>query len=252
MPIAPLVYVVVAFAFVAEAITGFGGTVITVTLGGQLLPLDQLLPLYVPVNFVLSASLAWRDRQHIARAFLTRKMLPLVACGMVVGLAIYRVAPPGPLLLLGYGALVAILATVELLRGPPQPDQGARRGMTQILGLLGGGVIHGIYGSGGPLVVWAASRELAEKSVLRSTLAVLWLALGAVLMVQYASLGQMTVQTLLASATLLPVLAAALWIGHRLHARVAPALFRKLVYSLLLGGALSLVIRHGLKLLHAS
>lgn len=247
----PLVYLVVAFAFVAEAVTGFGGTVITVTLGAQLLPLDQLLPLYVPVNFVLSATLAWQGRRHIQQAFLTRKMLPLVALGMAAGLAIYRVAPPGPLLLLGYGALVATLAALELARGP-RSSSGAGQGVGQVLGLLGGGVIHGIYGSGGPLVVWATSQQLAEKSTLRATLAVLWLVLGAVLMVQYVSLGQLTLQTLATSATLLPVLAAGLWLGHKVHDRVQPVLFRKLVYGLLLAGALSLLVRHGIKLVRAA
>lgn len=244
------VYAVVALAFVGEAVTGFGGTVITVTLGAQFVPLDELLPHYVPINFVLSLAIVLRDHRHVARALLLRRMLPLIGLGMAAGLAIYRIAPPGPLLLVGYGALVAVLAALELRRGPAQTAGiGERARKRELAALLAGGAVHGIYGSGGPLIVWATSRQLHEKSALRATLAVLWLILGAVLMAQYASLGQLNAKTLAASATLLPVLGAALWLGHRIHDRIEPAAFRRTVYWLLLGGALSLLVRKGLLLL---
>ncbi len=95
---APL-FAVVALAFAAEALTGFGGTVITVTLGAQLLPLDTLLPLYVPVNLLLSVWITLRDRSYVARPLLLRTMLPLIGAGMAAGLVIYRLAPPGPWLI---------------------------------------------------------------------------------------------------------------------------------------------------------
>lgn len=242
--VSPAIAAVVAIAFCAESMTGFGGTVITVTLGAQFLPLDRLLPLYVPVNCALSAWIAWRDRRFIAASLLGRRILPSMAAGMAVGLAIYRGAPPGPALLLAYAALVAALAVWELARRAPVDGDPAPPLSAQLAALIAGGVIHGLYGSGGPLVVWASSRELRDKSALRATLAVLWLGLGAALIVQYASLGQLGPRSLVGSAALVPVLVAASWVGQRLHDRVAPRAFRRLVHALLLAGALSLAIRH--------
>ncbi len=132
-----------------------------------------------------------------------------------------------------------------MVRGPGGAQLSLR---AQRAGLVGGGLVHGIYGSGGPLIVWATSRQLQDKSALRATLSALWLVLGSVLVVQYASLGQLTGQTLLGSAALLPCLLVGKWIGNRAHQRIAPEPFRRLLYWMLLFAALSLLVR---KALHA-
>ena len=82
----------VLLAIALESIVGFGATVLVVALGTWILPVQELLPVYVPVNMVLSASIAWRDRASIDRALLKKRVLPLAAAGLVVGLALYRYA----------------------------------------------------------------------------------------------------------------------------------------------------------------
>lgn len=243
MPLPGPFYLIVLFAFLSEAVTGFGSTVISVTLGAHLLPLEQLLPIFVPANMTLSVWILAKNHQHIDRRFLLKRMLPTLAIGMAIGLTVLSFAPPGPGLLIGYAAFVAVLATVELLRKSeraPSPEQSA-------LALVGGGIVHGLYGSGGPLIVWASATKLANKSMLRATLAAVWLLLNTALLLKYASMGRLSGQTLLASASLLPVVALALYFGEYLHRWVPAAAFKRLVYVLLLSGALSLLIRTALK-----
>ena len=57
---------VVALAFTIEATIGFGATVITVALGALFLPIDALLPVYIPVHIMLSASIVLRCRSMCA------------------------------------------------------------------------------------------------------------------------------------------------------------------------------------------
>ncbi len=234
--------VIVAVAFSAEAITGFGATVLTVAMGAHLMPLAVLLPAYVPVNFLLSAWLLARHHRHLDRPLLLRRVLPLVGSGMVLGLLLYRLQP-GKSLLIGFGAFVALLAALELWRiarrAPGRPP-----GVWQTrVALVAGGIVHGVYGSGGPLIVYATSKSIADKSAFRVTLSALWLVLGAVLMAHYAMLGQLTTATLLTSVSLLPALGLALLMGEKLHHRVPEAPFRVLVYALLLVAAVSLLWR---------
>jgi hypothetical protein len=240
---APLaLMLIVTIAFSAEAITGFGSTVLTVAMGAHLLPLAVLLPVYVPVNLVLSAWLVARHRRHVDRALLFRGMLPLVGAGMVAGLLLYRLQP-GKNLLIGFGAFVALLASVELWRiARRTPVSPPGRWHTR-LALIAGGVVHGVYGSGGPLIVYATARSVTDKSVFRVTLSALWLVLGVVLIVHFAVLGLLNASTLWTSASLLPPLVLALLIGERLHHRVPEAPFRVLVYALLLVAATSLLWR---------
>lgn len=240
-------YALVLLAFSAEAVTGFGGTIITVTLGAQLMPLDQLLPLYVPANFALSLLMVRTQHRHIDRNWLIRHLLPLVGLGMAAGLLLFRLVRPGPLLLIAYAALVLVLAVWELFRQNhltvQAHDTRAPRVGSTVLALVAGGFIHGIYGSGGPLLVWASSSRLTEKAKLRATLAATWAILGAVLIAQYATMGLLSPRSLLASASLLPIVGLAQLAGDRIHSVVSESAFRRLVYWLLLAGAASLLVR---------
>ena len=53
-------FAIALVAFAVEGTLGFGSTVIAVSIGAQLVPLDELLPAFVPLNIVLSLSLLRR------------------------------------------------------------------------------------------------------------------------------------------------------------------------------------------------
>lgn len=230
---------VVTGAFAVEAATGFGATVLAVTLGVQLFPLGVLLPVIVPLGVVLSATNAWRLRRHVDRALLARRVLPVMGVGLVIGLAIFERAP-GDLLQRAYGVFVVGVAATELWRirdaaAAPRPlPAAAARGA-----ILGAGVIHGLFSSGGPLLVYALGRQAIDKAVFRATLSTLWTVLGAALTIAYAWNGRVGRESLVATATLAPLLAVALALGEWAHRRLDEARFRQVVYALLVVAGLT-------------
>ena len=226
---------VVFVAFLAEAVVGFGSTVLTVTLGAHLYPLGVLLPAFVPVNLALSAYLVARHHRAIDRRVLFGRVLPLVGLGMPIGLALSDLEDQS-LLQAVFGALVVALACLELwrLRHPSVATEA--RPLPTAVGagvLVSGGVIHGIYGSGGPLIVYYAGRALTDKSRFRATLSALWLVLNSVLVCTYAFRGQLTQETLTLSALLVPALLFGVIVGERVHGRVPERPFRLSVFALL-------------------
>ena len=235
---------IVAFAMVTEAALGFGATVIAVTLGAHLVALDVLLPALVPVNFLLSSGVLLRHRAHVDRPLLLRRVLPAMAPGVAVGLVLWRLGT-GKALLLALALFVAGLAALELtreLRGRASAVRALPRPIEAAL-LACAGVAHGLYGTGGPLVVYAAGRALPDKARFRATLTALWWVLGAVLLVQYAAQGLIGVRSGQVSLALLPALGVGLWLGDRVHGRVDERSFRRLVWTLLLAAALALLAR---------
>jgi uncharacterized membrane protein YfcA len=100
--------------------------------------------------------------------------------------------------------------------------------------VLGAGVVHGLFSSGGPLLVWALGRSPIEKSAFRATLSAVWVVMASTLTLAYAWNGRVGRSSLAASAALLPVLAVSLAAGEWLHRRLDGERFRALVYSLLL------------------
>lgn len=225
---------VVACAYAAEAATGFGATVIAVALGVHLFPLDVLLPVIVPLGLVLSASIAWRERAHADRRLLARRILPLMGVGLVLGLALFESASNAALRR-AFGGFVVAIAALELWRGraarTPRPLPPAARGAA----LLGAGVVHGVFSTGGPLLVWALGTTPIAKRAFRATLSTLWTVLATALSCAYALRGHLDGATLAATAALLPALGVSLAAGEWIHHRLDETRFRRAVYALLLG-----------------
>lgn len=234
-----LLALIVCAAFTVESALGFGATVITVSLGARVMPVRALLPVFVPLNVALSLWLAARNRRDIDRALLGRRVLPLMLLGMPLGMLLVRhLSEPTTRRLLG--ALVVALACAQLAklrRGEEEPvaAPGAAAGL-----LTAAGVVHGMFGAGGPLAVYVIGRALPDKGRFRATLSALWLALNAVLVVGYAVDGALTARSLEATALLVPALALGITAGEWLHGRVPERSFRVGVYAVLLvvGGAL--------------
>jgi uncharacterized membrane protein YfcA len=234
-----LLAAVVLGAFAVEAATGFGATVIAVSLGVHLFPLDELLPVLVPLGLVLSAGIAWRERAHTDRRLLLRRILPLMILGLAIGLAVFERASNAALQR-AFGAFVVAVATLELWRGrrgepAPQALPRAASGAA----LLGAGVIHGLFSTGGPLLVWALGRAPIAKRVFRATLSTVWVVMGSALSSAYALRGRLDGDSLTATAALLPALGAAWLAGDWLHDRLDETRFRRAVYALLLATGLT-------------
>ncbi|MBK7394938.1 MAG: sulfite exporter TauE/SafE family protein [Myxococcales bacterium] len=233
---------IVLLAFVVESTAGFGATIVTVTLGALFLPIDTVLAQFLPVNVLLSAYLVGSARRAVDRRLLFRSMLPWIGVGVAVGLVVARLRFDRALLPAYFGAFVVVLSVAELARrsDTTPPKLGP---LVRSTALLGAGVVHGLFASAGPLVVWVAAREVEDKTAFRATLAALWLVLNVVVLGGFVYDGAIGRESLRASATLLVPLVLGTAIGHVLHRRASPRAFRLAVYVLLLAAGLTLVAR---------
>jgi uncharacterized membrane protein YfcA len=232
--------------FGTQATAGFGGLVVSLTLGALLLPIDTLLPLLVPVSLIITGTIALRHRAHIDWRLLTRRLLPCMAAGAAIGLTLFHTVQ-GPWLRRAFGALVVLLAARELLcrlrPGAGDAPRDALPARRTIPLMVGAGVIHGIYASGGPMLVYAIGRSGLAKASFRSTLCVVFVSLNTGLSIVYLAGGRLGAAQLPELAVLAPVVVAALFTGEWLHRRVDERRFRLLVYSVLLVAGSVLMVR---------
>ena len=233
---------IVALAFAAEATTGFGATVIALALGIHLYPLGELLPVFVPLGLFVSSWLALRGRAHVAKRLLLGRILPWMGLGLALGLVLFERAS-GEVLRRAFGAFVVALAALELWRLAREST--APRELpppAATAALLGAGVMHGMFSTGGPLLVWALGRSIPDKRAFRATLSCVWLVLGSALTTAYTLGGRVDLGTLQATGALLPILAVSIAAGEWAHHRLDERRFRVLVYGLLFAsGASSLL-----------
>lgn len=238
---------VVLLAFLIESSLGFGSALVTVALGSLFMPMDLLLPAYLPPALLLSSYLSIRYYQWADKRLLFGLVMPCMVLGLPLGLFAFR-ALPASTLKRCFGAFIAGLAMIELwwargdaaatTRAPPM-----NRLLAALLLVLGG-VAHGAFSTGGPLAVYVTGRTLGDdKAKFRATLSVLWLLLNAVMVVSYLALGNIHKGTLKVSLALIPALAMGLYLGELLHARVPMRTFKLAVFALLLAAGATLVAR---------
>lgn len=219
-------------AWTIEAMSGFGSIVIALSLGALLLPIDSMLPVLVVLNVITSAWLAWRHRRHVDHVLLWRRILPAMLAGTLAG-ALMRDHVPGVALKTAF-ALLMLWFSLRELRLLRRGHASAAHGEVQTGFLLGGaGITHGLFASGGPLLVYALAGRSMEKARFRATLIMVWLLLNGVLALLFLLQGRLQAH---APELLLylPVVALAVYLGSHLHHRLDEARFRVMVFWLLL------------------
>jgi uncharacterized membrane protein YfcA len=233
---------IVLVAFATEAALGFGAMVISIALGAQLVAIDALLPVLVPLNLCLSVTITARHRRHVGARFLARHVAPSVALGVPLGLVAFA-RLPGAVLVRAFGVFVVALAALELSRARSQAAPRRLGRLARAALLLLGGAVHGAFATGGPFVVYVIGRELDDKATFRATMSALWTALGVVLCTSYAVDGSLRATSLASSAALALPAAAGLVTGEWLHTRAQARTFRLALFAMLLVAGALLALR---------
>ncbi|NUO47713.1 MAG: sulfite exporter TauE/SafE family protein [Polyangiaceae bacterium] len=226
---------IVFLAFAVEASLGFGSALVAVTLGSMLFPIGELLPMLIPLSIVVSGYITIRYRATIDRPMLLRRIVPAMALGLPVGLFALQTLP-ATLLKRAFAAFILVLVGIELwkmIRAPREAPAPLSRLVSAALLFLGG-LVHGAFSTGGPLVVYVAGRDLAhDKARFRSTLSALWLVMSIVLFATFTLLGRVDSTSLERSGLLVLPLVLGLISGEVMHARVPVRALRPLVFVVL-------------------
>ncbi|MCC6876045.1 MAG: sulfite exporter TauE/SafE family protein [Sandaracinaceae bacterium] len=258
------VFALIVFgSYALQTITGFGSTLLLLTFGAHLLPIPEIVALAVPISVMQSSYIGVRHRSGIDWKLLGARILPLMGGGLAVGFFAFRGVGAG-WMQTAFAVLVLALSAREIVamvraaraepvavpvpeRGeapPPSPaGPAALPKPIAALFVLAAGVIHGVYATGGPLLVYALGRSGLSKHAFRSTLAIVWLVLDLVLTVSFTIDGRYDRQSLIRLAIIVPAMPLGVLVGEALHHRVDERRFRYLVFALLVAGALSLLAR---------
>ncbi|WP_404340959.1 sulfite exporter TauE/SafE family protein [Pseudoalteromonas mariniglutinosa] len=223
----------VIFAFAIEAMTGFGSIVIALTIAALFMDVQQAMMLLVPLNLLMTSVLAYKLREHIQVKVLVKQILPPMLFGTLVGAVLTPFIPAVITKLLFALLIIWFAARAVWQVSPPVMKKAAQQ---SVIG--GAGITHGLFASGGPLLVYAMARSGLDKAQFRATLLTIWLILNSLLTAWFLYSGQLEGQIndllLLAPCVLIGAL-----IGNYLHHKVDQAVFLKLVFiTLLLLGVL--------------
>jgi uncharacterized membrane protein YfcA len=213
----------------AEAIyvlLGFGAGLVAVGLMAMIMPeLRDVVVLLLLVNlpaeiYVVTAS--WR---HISWRGVLLVMFG-VATGIPLGAWLLSAGDLGLLLPL-LGAVMAIVGGLFLLT-PDRPARAVPAWTAPPVGLVSG-VLTGLFGTGGPPLIFYYQLRGSDKAAFRGSLMAIFLLMTAFRLPSYAAFGLITAPRIWSSLALIPAAMLGAFLGDRIQLRIDEATFRRLV-----------------------
>lgn len=223
-----LFLLVVLVANTIEAMTGFAGTLLAMPPSILLIGVDEARTVLNVMALICCSWITIKHYRHINKKELV-KITSFMFLGMLIGIAIYE-SLSLHYLLQAYAILIIVIALKNIFI--KKTFSIPKIIMTVIILLAG--VVHGMFLSGGALLVIYAVTVLKDKAEFRATIAPVWVILDLVIFFNQVKLGHVNSNTIPLIIIALIPLAVGIAIGNRIHDRINQKHFLLVTYILLL------------------
>ena len=218
------------------SITGFAGTMLAMPVSILLLGVEDAR-FILNVTAIMTCVFIGIQQCKYANKKELAKILAVMLIGMAMGTLLYRVIPLD-FLLPAYGIVIIIVSVQRLIY--PQGAQLPKWAYLPVL--IAAGIIHGMFVSGGALLVMYATLVLLDKSEFRATIAATWAVLDPTFFVLNFNIALWNAENMMLIGACIPLLVLSVWLGNWMHKRIGQEWFMKLTYVLLVLSGLSIIL----------
>ena len=223
--------------FCIESIFGFGGLVLSFAFLSFFVDIKSLIFVGMYIGIFASIFVLVTDR-HAVDKKLFLDILPTALVGTIIG--VFVITFFSNQLLLKIFAIFLILFGLRWLLMDSVQKLPA---LVKKLFIFVGGVMQGIYGTGGPFVVMAIKNDFKSKSQLRSTMAVFFILFNIVRVAQLNIQGKFNSAEFFSLWWIIFPLFVAIYVGYHVHLNISERFFHKIVALLLFGAGIILLTR---------
>ncbi|MDR2686338.1 MAG: sulfite exporter TauE/SafE family protein [Oscillospiraceae bacterium] len=224
-----------------EAVTGFGSAVLALPFAASLTGVAAAVPLLSFHSWLFAAWVVAADFKKIMwRQYCTAMLFVLM--GLPLGMWAYTVLPETvlKLILAAFMLAVSVNGTIRHFHRPAGEAESdisplrtrKWRAVLYVLLFLGG-VIHGAFATGGPLLMIYTTLTIKEKGSFRATMCAIWFSLNAIVLARFLLTGAFTPEVTRLSLVTLPFLLAGVLLGAWAHKRIPDRYFARVVYIVL-------------------
>lgn len=221
------VLLVLFLATLIRSSLGFGEALVAVPLLSLRIPVHMAVPLAVLVSVTVAAAIVaqdWRVVQARSAAGLIAFTLPGIPIGIF---ALTRVN--GHVIKAALGAIIIAFSLYSLLSAAPPRLRKQGWGWVAVFG-FSAGLLGGAYGMNSPPLVVYGSMRRWKPAQFRATLQAYFLPASLVAFIGYCAAGLWTAALMRYYLLSLPVVFAAIVLGHAIHRRLDAQLFSRIVY----------------------
>lgn len=259
-----LFFAVILFSNIIQGITGFAGTILAMPPSLMLVGYPVAKPVLNVLGLMSGLYVFAGNRKSVCWKEL-KKIVAVMAAGIIAGILIRGFFEGKEQILYKIlGAFVVILSVQGGMKLRAQekkeskfekPASEAMEGQTAegktakgdsfvpylILGLAG--IVHGIFVSGGPLLIGYLTRKVRDKVSFRATISTVWVFLNSLILIDDIRAGLWSIELLKIQLISVPVLLAGMFLGGKLYARMSQRLFMMITYILLFISGVLLFIK---------
>lgn len=230
---------VVLLGYIVLGVGGFGSALVSMPLLALVLPIKMVVPLMLVLDFagmLVNGIHLRRDMDtHEVRA-----IAPALLIGMVLGVAALVVLPARALLL----ALGLLILTYGFYTLKPRPDRKPIARAWSLPAGLFGGLIGGMFGTGGAIFAMYYMARIPDRTRMRATMSAVFVISTSTRLALFFLSGLLLQREVwLAFLALVPMVFAGLFIGHRLHGQLSQLQVARLLSLLLLGSGASVLAK---------
>lgn len=222
---------------IIQALTGFAGVMLSIPPTILLYGPDMAKAVINVICWLVCVLLMVQNRKYINPKELFR-IVAFMLVGMAIGIHLYNVVNQAILVPL-YGGIIVAVALKNLFM---KQSNSSLPAWIAIPVLLGAGIIHGMFASGGALLVVYLVATFRDKDSFRANVASVWSILNLVLMFNDYSKGLYNAQFLQLLALGVIPLVFAIWLGNKIHDMINQKMFNRLTYCLLLAAGSMILI----------
>ena len=242
-------FLVILLANIIQGITGFAGTILAMPPSLMLVGYPVAKPVLNVLGLLSGIYVYLGYKKHVCWKEL-KKIVAVMAVGIFGGILIRGLfAEKEQILYKLLGIFVIFLAAqgmYTMLCGKQEEGSGgeAASDSPALYGILGlAGIVHGIFVSGGPLLISYLTRKIKDKTSFRATISTVWIFLNSLILADDIRAGYWTGSLVKTFGAAVPFFAAGMAIGTKLYARMSQRLFMMITYILLFISGISLLVK---------
>lgn len=251
-------YFTILLANIIQGITGFAGTILAMPLSMMTVGFDVARPVLNGLGILAGLMVLVTCFKKINWIEFTRIIL-VMATGIVIGMIIkhYLIGHEKVLFII-LGVFIILVAMVGLFKiffpMHRQKIDKKKESMTETalaitnlvtdyFLLMASGIIHGMFVSGGPLLIAYLTRKIKDKDQFRATISTVWILLNGIIFATDCINGTYTRPLLAVQGIAIPFMAAGVAIGGFLYKHMSQKVFVILTYILLIISGISLFFK---------
>lgn len=240
-------FLIILFSNIIQGITGFAGTILAMPPSLMLVGYDIAKPVLNVLGllsgmYVLAGDwkmVYWKEVRNIVTVMTVGIVFSMTIRGFFTGRESFLYKLLGIIVL-----VLSVQGTCRLKTAGGRKEDGVLRGNTGSYFLLGlAGIIHGIFLSGGPLLITYLTGKMHDKSRFRATISAVWVVLNTIILLDDIVSGWWKRSLIVVQLSAIPFLLLGMYLGSKLYVCLSQRQFMMVTYFLLFLSGIFLLVK---------